>query len=92
MHGALTEFFKLSGLYNDGELVRLEQVSAENGARVGLLQGDMEQALSLITGFLQTQMDGTQARQMAWQAVLRMEECRKGSLAAGSDSSLLSAS
>ena len=80
MHGALTEYFKLSGLYNEGELTRLEQVSAENGLRVGQLQTDMEDALDLITSFLQTEMDGTRARQMAWEAVQRMEEQRKNGL------------
>ncbi|KAL8600724.1 hypothetical protein ACOMHN_057313 [Nucella lapillus] len=77
MHGALMEYFKLSGLYNEGELTRLEQVSAENGHRVGQLQSDMEQALGLITGFLQTEMDGTKARQMAWEAVQKMEEAQR---------------
>ena len=92
MHGALTEFFKLNGLYNEGELTRLEQVSAENGLRVGQLQMDMEEALGLITDFLQTEMDGTRARQMAWEAVKRMEEQKRNSLAARPDSSLSAAS
>ncbi|XP_076463347.1 coiled-coil domain-containing protein 178-like [Babylonia areolata] len=79
MHGALAEYFKLSGLFNEGELTRLEHVSAENGQRVGQLQTDMEEALGLITNFLQTEMDGTRARQMAWEAVQKMEAQRRQS-------------
>lgn len=92
MHGALAEYFKLSGLYNEGELTRLEQVSAENGHRVGQLQTDMEQALALITGFLQTEMDGTRARQMAWEAVQRMEAQSKQALGGAASGSTVLAS
>ncbi|KAK7483485.1 hypothetical protein BaRGS_00025284 [Batillaria attramentaria] len=74
MHSALAEYFKLSGLYNEGELVRLEQASVTNGLRVGQLQDEMEEALSLITNFLSTEMDGTKARQMAMEAVRKMED------------------
>ena len=92
MHGALTEFFKLNGLYNEGELTRLEQVSSENGLRVGQLQMDMEEALGLITHFLQTEMDGTRAREMAWEAVKKMEEQKKNGTALRPDSSMVLAS
>ncbi|KAK7100124.1 coiled-coil domain-containing protein 178-like [Littorina saxatilis] len=92
MHGALAEFFKLNGLYNEGELTRLEQVSSENGLRVGKLQSDMEDALGLITDFLQTKMDGTRARQMAWEAVQRMEEQKKAFNSGRPDSSAVLAS
>jgi hypothetical protein len=73
LHAALAEYFKLSGLYNESELNRLESISHLNGARVGQLQGDMEHALELITTFLQVEMDGSRAREMAWEAVQVMQ-------------------
>jgi len=36
LHGALAEYFKLSGLYNEAELSKLEQESSVNGVRVCL--------------------------------------------------------
>ncbi|XP_046576697.1 coiled-coil domain-containing protein 178-like [Haliotis rubra] len=69
LHGALTEYFKLSGLYNESELCKLEHESSQNGARVSQLQDKMDEALVSITHFLQTQMDGQTARKMAWNTV-----------------------
>ncbi|XP_059162874.1 coiled-coil domain-containing protein 178-like [Physella acuta] len=69
LHGALTEYFKLSGLYNQSELAKLEQESANNGVRVSELQVNMEQALEEITQFLSSQMDGKVAKQIAMDAV-----------------------
>lgn len=69
MHGALAEYFKLSGLYNEAELSKLEHASSVNGVRVSELQVNMESALDDISHFLSSQMDGKMARQMAWDAV-----------------------
>lgn len=69
MHGALAEYFKLSGLYNEAELSKLEHASSVNGVRVSELQVNMESALDDISQFLSSQMDGKVARQMAWEAV-----------------------
>ncbi|GFS13551.1 coiled-coil domain-containing protein 178-like isoform X2 [Elysia marginata] len=71
LHGALAEYFKLSGLYNEAELSKLEQESSVNGVRVSELQVGMEAALDDISSFLSSQMDGTVARKMAWDAVKR---------------------
>ncbi|GFO13380.1 coiled-coil domain-containing protein 178-like isoform x2 [Plakobranchus ocellatus] len=71
LHGALAEYFKLSGLYNEAELSKLEQESSINGVRVSELQVGMETALDDISSFLSSQMDGTVARKMAWDAVKR---------------------
>ena len=71
LHGALAEYFKLSGLYNEAELSKLEQESSVNGVRVSELQVGMETALDDISSFLSSQMDGTEARKMAWDAVKR---------------------
>ncbi|RUS92112.1 hypothetical protein EGW08_000136 [Elysia chlorotica] len=71
LHGALAEYFKLSGLYNEAELSKLEQESSVNGVRVSELQVGMETALDDISSFLSSQMDGTVARKMAWDAVKR---------------------
>jgi len=71
LHGALAEYFKLSGLYNEAELSKLEQESSVNGVRVSELQVDMGKALDGISEFIGSQMDGSLARQMAWDAVKR---------------------
>lgn len=69
LHGALADYFKLSGLYHEGELTRLESISADNSERVVQLQADMDEALHLITVFLSTQMDGARANQGVSEAV-----------------------
>ena len=38
----------------------------------------MEEALGLITSFIQTEMDGTRAREMAWEAVKKWNNGEKG--------------
>ncbi|XP_046357907.2 coiled-coil domain-containing protein 178-like [Haliotis rufescens] len=76
LHGALTEYFKLSGLYNESELCKLERESSQNGVRVSQLQDKMDEALVSITHFLQTQMDGQTARKMAWNTVRMQDEAR----------------
>ncbi|XP_025109475.1 coiled-coil domain-containing protein 178-like [Pomacea canaliculata] len=69
LYGALADYFKLSGLYHEGELTRLESISADNSERVVQLQADMDEALHLITVFLSTQMDGARANQGVSEAV-----------------------
>lgn len=69
LHGALAEYFKLSGLYNESELLKLERESSENGERVGELQVNMECALDDISAFITDQMDGQVARKIAMDAV-----------------------
>ena len=56
MNGSLVEYIRLSGIFNDGELIRFEQISSNNGNLTGRLQSDMDEALRIITHFLQTQM------------------------------------
>lgn len=70
LQGALTEYFKLSGLYNEGELARLQVISNVNGIRVGRLQQDMEEALRYITTVLQNDVEHNHT--MAWETGQRM--------------------
>ncbi|XP_050402301.1 coiled-coil domain-containing protein 178 [Patella vulgata] len=77
MHGALTELYKLSGKYNDAELARMEIEASRNGAKVEELQDEMNQALTSITHFLQTQMDGTAAKKMALEALQKKSTGRR---------------
>ncbi|XP_005098448.1 coiled-coil domain-containing protein 178 [Aplysia californica] len=83
LHGALAEYFKLSGLYNEAELSKLEQESSVNGVRVSELQLNMEHALDDISEFISSQMDGKVARQMAWDAVKRKSVVDAGDLGLG---------
>lgn len=69
MHAAMSEYYKYRGMYNQSELERMKTESSLNGSRVSYLQEDMDKALKKITDFLQTQMDGTTARRIAWERV-----------------------
>lgn len=69
MHAAMSEYYKYRGMYNQSELERMKTESSLNGSRVSSLQEDMDKALKKITDFLQTQMDGTTARRIAWERV-----------------------
>ena len=89
LHGALAEYFKLSGLYNEAELSKLEQESSVNGVRVSELQVDMGKALDGISEFIGSQMDGSLARQMAWDAVKRKSSLVIGVPPLGTQTNLL---
>ena len=69
MHGAMLEYFKYRGMYNKSELDRMENESEENSDKVLDLQLEMNSALAKISEFLETQMDGTAARKIAWQSI-----------------------
>lgn len=73
MHASLQEYYKYRRWYNQSELERMEGESAGNAAKVGDLQESMDEALDTITGFLGTQMDGTQAHMIAMTKVLEEE-------------------
>lgn len=74
MHASLQEYYKYRRWYNQSELDRMEGESAENAAKVGELQESMDEALDTITGFLGTQMDGTNAHKIAMTKVLQEEK------------------
>ena len=84
MRGALLEYYKYRGLYNESELKRMDHESHFNGVRVSELQDDLDTALKKITDFLQTQMDGSMAKKMAWEAV-KKEDSESGGIARASD-------
>lgn len=69
MHGAMLEYFKYRGLYNQSELGRMENESLSNTDKVVELQDEMNVALKKITEFLENQMDGQTARKIAWDAI-----------------------
>jgi len=73
MHGFMMEYYKYRGLYNSAELARCEEESGKNSDKVTSLQDSMNSALSNITDFLQTQMTGDVAREMAWEQVQKQE-------------------
>ncbi|KAH9515273.1 hypothetical protein Btru_014037 [Bulinus truncatus] len=62
LHGALCEYFKLSGMYNEAELAKLEHESSSNAVRVSELQVNMEKALEEIMQFLSSQMNGQRSK------------------------------
>ncbi|KAK3089571.1 hypothetical protein FSP39_004696 [Pinctada imbricata] len=74
MHGAMLEYFKYRGMYNKSELGRMENESDDNSNKVLELQAEMNTALAKISEFLETQMDGTTARKIAWQAIQNQQE------------------
>ena len=51
----------------------MESESSQNAVKVGSLKGEMDEALDNISHFLRTQMDGSTARKMAMQKVIREE-------------------
>ncbi|CAL1526941.1 unnamed protein product [Lymnaea stagnalis] len=74
LQGALAEYFKLSGLYNEAELCKLEKESSHNADRVSELQVSMEQALEQISQFLSSQMDVQMVKQIALDTVMKRSE------------------
>lgn len=76
MHGAMLEYFKYRGLYNQSELGRMENESLSNTDKVVELQDEMNVALKKITEFLENQMDGQTARKIAWDAIKKQKQVR----------------
>ncbi|WAR24311.1 CC178-like protein [Mya arenaria] len=76
MQGAMTEYYKLRGLYNTSELSRMEDMSIKNSEKVSELQGNMDTALKNITEFLQTQMTGEAIKKTAWDNLQKNEQRR----------------
>lgn len=74
MHGAMLEYFKYRGLYNQSELGRMENESLSNTDKVVDLQDEMNVALKKITEFLENQMDGQTARKIAWDAIKKQNQ------------------
>lgn len=74
MHGAMLEYFKYRGLYNQSELGRMENESLSNTDKVVELQDEMNVALKKITEFLENQMDGQTARKIAWDAIKKQNQ------------------
>ena len=56
LHCALSEYYRLSGQYNEAELARLHCQSDVNGRQIGGLQGALDTALHDIATFLRQQM------------------------------------
>ncbi|XP_038056711.1 coiled-coil domain-containing protein 178-like [Patiria miniata] len=61
LHHALVRYYHIRGLFNQNELMRFEEMSAENSQRVESLQTEMDQAINTISSFLTDQLDGTAA-------------------------------
>ena len=74
MHGAMLEYFKYRGLYNQSELGRMEHESMTNTDKVVDLQEEMNVALKKIADFLENQMDGQTARKIAWDAIKKQQQ------------------
>ena len=56
LHHALAHYFFIRGMYNQNELARFEELSAENENRIGELQEDMGAAIETISHFLNEQV------------------------------------
>ncbi|XP_041357079.1 coiled-coil domain-containing protein 178-like [Gigantopelta aegis] len=56
LHCALAEYYRLSGQFNEAELRKLKGESAVNGQQIGVLQDQLNVALSNIAVFLKEQM------------------------------------
>ncbi|XP_071807760.1 coiled-coil domain-containing protein 178-like [Asterias amurensis] len=61
LHHALVRYYHIRGLFNKNELMRFDEMSAENAHRIQTLQGDMDNAIDTISHFLTDQLDGTAA-------------------------------
>ncbi|XP_022102593.1 coiled-coil domain-containing protein 178-like [Acanthaster planci] len=61
LHHALVQYYHIRGLFNQNELMRFEEMSAENCQRIQSLQREMDQAIDTISSFLTDQLDGTAA-------------------------------
>ena len=55
-------YYHIRGLFNKNELMRFDEMSAENAQRIQTLQGDMDNATDTISSFLTDQLDGTAAK------------------------------
>ncbi len=74
LHNAMLEYFKYRGLYNQGELGRMERESLSIGMQVSRLQEEMDSALVNIAEFLQSQLDPGTIRKLAMDKVEREEQ------------------
>ncbi|XP_071485691.1 coiled-coil domain-containing protein 178-like [Diadema antillarum] len=85
LHHALAHYFFIRGLFNQNELARFEDMSAENENRIGELQQEMDAAIQTISLFLNEQVDGTATRMVtAAASTALMEDIEKSGTAAES--------
>lgn len=71
MHGALLEYFKYRGLYNQSELTRMESESSNNGSKVSSLKQDLDSAIKKIAHFLKAEMNKASSHVIAMESMKR---------------------
>lgn len=58
MHAALMDYYKLRGLYNEGELSRMEFESSQSTSKITELRTEMDRSMQAITSFVTQQLHG----------------------------------
>ena len=81
MYSTLGEYYRLRGTYNTNELHRMQLESSQDLVKVMELKAALEAAITSITSFLSSQMDGSTARLVAMEKAVCEETGYKVKLA-----------